>query len=509
LHHRFNQGLKTRELNVKHLADSNVRPSQRRLLDRLEIGIRLGRRKSRFALFSGFALAVLFGLINPSYELSAKAADATTVTASRTIRIDVSGGKLVHLPENAGSEFIADPSIADIQTPAPSSIFLFGKKPGRTTLFVLAQDGTPVVAYNVDVRFPDAELQAQIRSEAGSASAQLRYTANGALLQGTVPDAQTADRLQQTAIRTLGAGVPLSNQLQVSGSAQVNLRVRVAEVSRAVSRQLGFNWSTMLTAGNFAIGLQSGSLAGATGANLIANGLNGVFGTVSGSKVNGSTLLDAMASEGLVTLLAEPNLTALSGTTATFLAGGEFPIPVPQALGTVSLEYKQFGVSISFTPTVLSSGHISIKVRPEVSQLDAANGVQLNGVQVPALTTRRAETNVELASGQSFAIAGLIQNSNNNNIKKFPWLGDIPVLGALFRSDNFQRNQTELVIVVSPYVVQPTNPGNSPSDASSYIRMPSDAEEIAYGRAGALNRKAAPDRSGGAPTPAINGFVFE
>ncbi len=430
------------------------------------------------------------------------------VTATSSIRIDVSGGTLVRLPENAGSEFIADPSIADIQAPTPSSVFVFGKRPGRTTLFILAKDGTPLLAYNVDVRFPQAALQAQIRSEAGSSLVQLRYTPNGALLQGTVPDAQTAARLQETAVRTLGSGVPLSNQLQVRGSPQVNLRVRVAEVSRAVSRELGFNWSTVLATGDFAFGLQTGRLAG-TGANLIANGLNGVFGTVASKRVNGSAVLDAMANEGLVTILAEPNLTAVSGTTAHFLAGGEFPIPIPQALGTVSLEYKQFGVSVSFTPTVLASNHISIKVRPEVSQLDTANNLQLNGAQVPALTTRRAETTVELASGQSFAIAGLIQNNNSNNIQKFPWLGDIPVLGALFRSNRFQLNQTELVIVVSPYVVQPSDPGKYPTDASSYVRVPSDAEEVAYGRVGAFKRATAPGLPGTRRPRADSEFVFE
>jgi pilus assembly protein CpaC len=480
----------------------------KRMLELSSIVIRSIRQKRRFGLVFGFAIGAFFAWSNSSSEFFAQAAASTTVTATRSIQIDVSGGKLVRLPENAGSEFIADPSIADIQTPAPASIFVFGKKPGRTTLFVLAQDGTPLVAYNVDVRFPQAELQAQIRSGAGSSSVRLSYTPNGALLQGTVPDAQTADRLQETATRTLGSGVPLSNQLQVSGSPQVNLRVRVAEVSRTVSRQLGFNWSTMLSAGNFAFGLQTGRLAG-TGANLIANGLNGVFGTVASKHVNGSTVLDAMANEGLVTLLAEPNLTAVSGTTATFLAGGEFPIPIPEALGTVSLEYKQFGVSISFTPTVLSSGHISVKVRPEVSQLDTSNSVQLNNVQVPAITTRRAETTVELASGQSFAIAGLIQSNNNNNIQKFPWLGDIPVLGALFRSNQFQRNETELVIVVSPYVVQPTGPATTPSDANRYIRVPSDLEEVVFGKVGAFNGKAAPPLSDPPHAPANHGFVFE
>jgi pilus assembly protein CpaC len=456
-----------------------------------------------------FAL-VVFGSQN-TWGARAQAGDSSIVTATRSVKIDVSGGKLLRLPENAGSEFVADPNIADIQTPTPSSLFVFGKKPGRTTLFVLAKDGTPIVAYSVDVRFPEAQLDAQIRSEAGNLSVQLQYTANGAVLKGTVPDAQTAERLQDTATRTLGSGVQLSNQLQVRGAAQVNLRVRVAEVSRTVSRELGFNWSAALSAGNFAFGLQTGRLAGAAGATLIANGLNGIFGTFASSHANVMTVLDAMANEGLVTLLAEPNLTAVSGTTATFLAGGEFPIPVPQALGTVSVEYKQFGVSIAFTPTVLSSGHISIKVRPEVSELDTSNNVTLDGVQVPALTTRRAETTVELASGESFAIAGLIQNNNNNNIQKLPWLGDIPVLGALFRSNQFQRNQTELVIVVSPYVVQPVGPGNSPSDTNSYMRVPSDPEEVAFGRVGALKHPAVPSIAPSSipPRPAPSGFVFQ
>jgi pilus assembly protein CpaC len=470
-------------------------------------GARFAIRKQRIAHV--LAIALLFAMSEVSQGIAAQAADPTTVTATRSIKIEVSGGKLLRLPENAGSEFIAEPSIADIQTPTPSSLFVFGKKPGRTTLFVLAKDGSPVAAYNIEVRFPETELQAQIGSEAGS-TARLSYTANGAVLQGTVPDAQTADRLQQTAERTIGSGVPLSNQLQVTGAPQVNLRVRVAEVDRTVSRQLGFNWSTVLSAGNFAIGLQTGSLAGATGSSLIANGLNGVFGSVASKNFNGSTLLDAMASEGLVTLLAEPNLTALSGSTATFLAGGEFPIPIPQSLGTISIEYKQFGVSIAFTPTVLSSGHISIKVRPEVSQIDTTNSIELSNIQVPSLTTRRAETTVELASGQSFAIAGLIQNNENNNIQKFPWLGDVPVLGALFRSTQFQRNQTELVIVVSPYLVQPTAPGNEPTDANRYIRTPSDAEEVIFGRAGALNAKAVPPSDGRvAPPISKNGFAFE
>jgi pilus assembly protein CpaC len=456
------------------------------------------------------SVSFLIGLCGPlPGPTAAWAAESTTVTAKRSIRIDVSGGTLVRLPEGAGTEFIADPNIADIQLPKATSIFLFGKKPGRTTLFVLTTDGTPLAAYKVDVRFPQNELDAQIHSDAGGSSARLKYTANGALLDGTVPDAKTAERLEQTAKLTLGPGVPLSDQLQVAGAPQVNLRVRVAEVSRSVSRDLGFNWSTVLSSGGFTLGVQTGRLAGSTGGNPISSGLNGIFGNVASSHINSTVVLDAMANEGLATILAEPNLTATSGSTATFLAGGEIPIPIPQALGTVSIEYKQFGVSVKFSPTVLSTGHISINVRAEVSSLDAANAVQLNNAQIPALMTRRADTTLELASGQSFAIAGLIQNDNNNNIQKVPWLGDVPVLGALFRSTQFQRNQSELVIVVSAYVVRPTPSDKAPDDPTGYVGVPSDADEVIYGRVAAPGRKAFETAVPAKPTEKNKGYAFE
>ena len=436
-------------------------------------------------------------------------ADVTALSATRSIALNVSGASLIHLSQNAGTVFVADPTIVDVQTPKPSDLFVFGKKPGRTTVFVLGADGVPIVGYNVSVRFPEGELDAQIGAGAGPGAARLSYTANGALLQGTVPDAGTAERLQQTAAQTVGPSVPLVNQLRVAASPQVNLRVRVAEVSRTVSRQLGFNWSTVLSAGDFAFGLQTGRLAGATAGTLVASGLDGVFGSVASKTVNGSAVIDAMAREGLVTLLAEPNLTAISGSTATFLAGGEFPVPIPQALGTVSVEYKQYGVSVAFAPTVLSTGQISMKVRPEVSEIDLGTNVQINNTQIPALTTRRAETTVELASGQSFAIAGLIQNNNNNNIQKLPWLGDIPVLGGLFRSNQFQRNQSELVIVVTPYVVRPTGPGGRPDDPTADVRVPSDLETAVYGRVAAPGRRLAkaPLRATRLREP--TGYVFE
>ena len=460
-----------------------------------------GRRWAAVVL----AALVLSLVLRPTAP--AEAAEPYTVMASRTLEIDVSGGRLVRLPARAATVFVADSSIADVQAANAASTFVFGKKPGRTTLFFLSAAGTPIAAYVLDVRFPAGELRSQFRAETGDAPARLAYTPNGALLEGRVPDAAAAERLQQTASRTVGPNIPLANQLQVTGSVQVNLRVRVAEVSRSVSRQLGFNWSTIFSVGSFAIGLETGRFA-STGSTLIGNGIDGVFGSVTSRHANGSTVLDAMATEGLVSILAEPNLTAISGSNATFLAGGEFPVPVPQALGVTSIEYKQYGVSVSFTPTVLTSGRISMKVRPEVSEIDPVNSLVLNGVSVPALTTRRAETAVELSSGQSFAIAGLIQSNAANNVQKLPWLGDIPILGALFRSNQFQRQQTELVIVVTPYVVRPTGPEDAPTDANGTIRPPSDLETLLFGRVAArghgdLDPVQAPRLRGQA------GFLFE
>jgi pilus assembly protein CpaC len=224
-------------------------------------------------------------------------------------------------------------------------------------------------------------------------------------------------------------------------------------------------------------GLPAGSTS-VTFNNLAGGTTLGLFGKILGLDVLGT--LDLLENDGLVTTLAEPNLTALSGETASFLAGGEFPIPVSQSLGAVTIEYKQYGVGLAFTPVVLGDGRISMRVRPEVSQLSDAGSVTLNNFVVPALTTRRAETTVELGSGQSFMIAGLLQNSNSNNIEKAPFLGDIPILGALFRSTKFRRDETELVIIVTPYLVRPVS-GQLATPADGY-RAPDDVQRNFLGQ---------------------------
>src|SRR6185437_15810513 len=289
-----------------------------------------------------------------------------------------------------------------------------------------------VVSYNVTA------LMRAVQQDVPNATVKFSSTPSGLQLSGVVPDAQTAQKVQLIAGRYIGDKEALVNDLKISGSQQINLRVRVAEVSRQITKELGFNWETIASAGSFTFGLSTGrpdaflnagSLLFATRAPPPQNVTavpGALFGSYNSHSASVNSLIDALADNGLVTVLAEPNLTTVSGQPASFLAGGEFPMPVQQngANNGITIEFKQFGVSLAFVPTVLANDHISIKVRPEVSQLSNQGAITLNSITVPALTVRRAETTVELGSGESFAIAGLIQNDTNTDLSKYPGLGD-------------------------------------------------------------------------------------
>src|SRR3954454_9237989 len=282
-----------------------------------------------------------------------------------------------------------------------------------------------------------------------------RSVDNAIVLSGNVSTAGRAERLQTLAAavasETKGSVV---NQMSIATPNQVTLQVKVAEVSRSVLKSLGFNLNK--PAGNIQFQTQNPFTSGQiTAQNTTQFALGGHNGRILAT-------LDALAQEGLVTVLAEPNLTATNGQPASFHAGGEFPIPVASSsntatgLATITVVFKEFGVKLQFTPTIIDANHVILRVRPEVSQLSTAGATTINGFSIPALTVRRAETTVELGSGESFALAGLLQNTTSQNVSKVPGLGDIPILGQLFRSDQFQRNETELVIVVTPYLVKPT-----------------------------------------------------
>ncbi|MCJ2013114.1 type II and III secretion system protein family protein [Methylobacterium sp. J-076] len=397
-------------------------------------------------------------------------------TAARgDLILNVSRGQTLRLNRPATSIFIADPTIADIQAPSNQVVFVFGKKPGRTSLFALDAAGDPVAEYGVAVTQPIEELRTLLRNEIGDYRISVTYTPGGAALSGSLPNAALVESAKAITAQFLGQGATVTNRLRVTGALQVNLQVRVAEVRRSVLKEFGININANTRAGPAGFTVVSG---GRVGMAQTTGRTNSVGVSYSDGVNSVSATLDALAEAGLVSILAEPNLTAISGEKASFVAGGEFPIPIAQALGQTSIQFRRFGASLEFQPTVLSNNLINIHVRPEVSELTAANGVAMNGVNVPGLTTRSADTVVELASGQSFAIGGLIRKNFTTNIGSMPGLGDIPILGALFRSSAFQKEETELVIIVTPYIVRATASPQSLDAPTDRIAPPTDAGRV-------------------------------
>lgn len=408
--------------------------------------------------------------------------------------LEAGTGRVLVLSAPAASLFAADPRIAEMRPASPTSVFVFGVAPGRTTLAAMDAAGLPLVQWEVTVRpsaFLLSDLQSALRRAfPGNRSLRVESGPGGIVVSGTVAAPADADRAQ-TLIRSRieDQRLPIDNRIAVTGVTQVNLRVRVAEVSREVTRQLGVNWQALGNIGR--IGTAIGGPAG-----IAAETFNFAFDRTAPSDRIGlgfrtgnaelrdiNMIIDALAQDRLVTILAEPNLTATSGETASFLAGGEFPIPVSQRENQVTIEFKQFGVGLAFVPTVLSDGRISFRVRSEVSELSDQGAVRLlsgnnNTITVPALTVRRAETTVELGSGQAFAIAGLLQDSSRQTGRALPYAGEVPILGALFRSDRFQRNETELVIIITPYLVRPAeSPRAITAPTDGYV-PPNDVERI-------------------------------
>jgi pilus assembly protein CpaC len=422
--------------------------------------------------------------------------------------VEAGQATLVQLTEPAATIFIANPDVADVQVPAPATnatqFLVLGKKAGTTTAYALTSTGTGT-SYVITVTHPNREIGAAINREVPNAPIDVTSAPGGITLAGAVASPRDAQKLKAAAQQYIGEKDTMNLNVSVAASTQVNLRVQVAEVSRQTSKNFGFNWGSLFNNGSIAVGLLTGRAPSTAFGNFTRdtslNSLDSIgFGYQSGS-VNISGLIDALEQEGLVTILAEPNLTAMSGKTANFLAGGEFPIPIAQGNQQVSIEFKRFGVSVDFTPIVIDANRLSIQVRPEVSELTNVGSVVIDSIQIPALAIRRAETTVELASGQSFAIAGLFQNNGTNQINQVPWLGDIPILGALFRSTSFQRNESELVIIVTPYIVRPAARTADLHLPTQGVVFASDIEQMLLGRLTSSNGKSAATRKGATETP--------
>lgn len=405
---------------------------------------------------------------------------------SRSLVIEQGMGRVLALGGPAASVFAADPKIAEVRPASPTSLFIFGVGAGRTTVAALSATGTPIAQWDVVVRpssFAASEARGAVTRSIPGAAVTTEAQPNGVSMMGQVQTPADAERATRLARAYLAEKGVVDNRLAVTSPIQVTLRVRIVEMSRTLTRELGVNWQALGNLGRY------GSIGLAT-----ANGLSDLVGSASrvaggytktgprGAFTDINATIDALSQDQLIRILAEPNLTAMSGETASFLVGGEFPIPVAQQNNSLSVEFKQYGISLAFVPTVASGDRIVLHVRPEVSQLSDQGAVKLgngnNSVQIPAITVRRADTTVELGSGQSFAIAGLLQEGQKITGLGLPFLGDIPILGALFRSDSFQHNETELVIVVTPYIVRPVSNPAALAMPDDGWRAPSDLERL-------------------------------
>ena len=353
---------------------------------------------------------------------------------------------------------VANPEIADVVTISNKQLYVLGKKAGITNISLVGVDKRVLGVVRVEVAYDMQALTHRLSRLVPDGDITITSVGNKVLLSGTVKDSVSLSRAVAIAEQVAPGGV--TNALVVRGSQQVLLEVRFLEASRDSSRDLGVGLQVSGSRVQAVTGITGGS------AGLPVFGLastNVPFGVGVASLLSNGTnvdvLIQALEKRGLARRLAEPNLVALSGDTANFLAGGEFPFPVQGDFNRITIEFKKFGVGLSFTPTVLGDGLINLKIEPEVSELDPVNSLNVGGIVVPGLTVRRARTTIELRDGQSFAMAGLLQNSHVKNQSELPWIGEVPVLGTLLRSASFQANETDLVIIVTPRLVKPARPG--------------------------------------------------
>ncbi len=405
----------------------------------------------------------------PARTRSAEPPLAMVEAPTQVMTLAAGTGQLIRLEQSVSNIMVADPNVADVKAVSPRLLYVFGNQTGRTNVFCITKKEKVVASIDLTV-VPDAQAaQAQLQSLRPDSQATLGYAGDRVVANGVVRDPGEAVELAAlTKQLAANRAQPALNNTVIPGSQQVNIRVRFAEVSRSDLQRLGINLQSLINTGDFLFGIASGSAflpGGVPGLPGIgdfnaAETAGTIFGSGEFGDFNIDLLLDALQRENVVSILAEPNLTAINGETATFLAGGEVPIPVPQDRDTITIEYKPFGVSLDFVPTLLPGDRINLRVRPEVSDLLTNGGIRIDDFEIPAFLVRRAETTVELASGQTFAIAGLFSRNLTTDLDKFPGLAEVPVLGQLFKSRRYQRKETELVILITPVLVRPTSQHN-------------------------------------------------
>lgn len=436
--------------------------------------------------------AAVVAIVTASIGISAPAAEAQNNFPSqvhvaagerasgRILNVGIGRSVVINLAEDAADVLISNPEIADAVLRTPRRIFVLGNSAGQARLVLFSRSGRELASFNLRVENDTSDLARIIRKLIPGTNISAESVNGNVILSGTARSTLEAQQAADIAAKFQGAGsaTEVVNLISVEGKDQVHLKVTVAEVERSIVKQLGVQFSGSVGTGNF-----TPRFSNAPGFNvnpsIVNQAVAGITFASGAATINAQ--IEALQREGVIRTLAEPTLTAISGENASFLAGGEFPIPVAQDDNTVSVEFKKFGVGLDFTPVVLSEGRISLRVLTEVSELSNEGAVSAGGITISALKVRRAESTVELPSGGTLVMAGLLQESYQQSMEGIPGLMQIPVLGALFKSRDFLRDQTELAVFVTPYVVRPVA-ANKMVRPDKNLFPPSDAESIFLNR---------------------------
>jgi pilus assembly protein CpaC len=425
---------------------------------------RPARRIPAFAFARGLmamslsAIGLLVGLAMPMPGVAKDFFD-DVVVGRPSIDLAVGEGRILRFDGPVESVFIADSAIADVRVVSADVVYVYGKKSGVTNLIATSVEQRIRAQVQLRVATNPQPANDAARKLQPTSTVDISILGERAAATGRTRRIEEAVDAENVGEIYSPPGQPPINNTTIDGSQQINIRVRFAEVSRQELQALGFSWKIFAGAGSLGLG----------------------------NKVDIDIIIEALQRNGVLTILAEPNLTAVTGQTASFLAGGEVPVPIAQPGGVVQVQYKPFGVSLEFMPTIIRTNRIALHVRPQVSTLMRSSDVQVNGLSLPSFTVRRADTTVEVASGQTFAIAGLFQRQLTQDLDKFPVLAEVPVLGAIFTSERFRRNETELVILITPYLVKPTQnpatlatpldrPAPPPPPVPAPTRKPSSSE---------------------------------
>lgn len=439
-------------------------------------------------LFRAGLLGLTLALVGAPGNVLAENLRVMRGETARSLKVPMNRAVVVESDTPFAELSVANPGIADIATLSDRSIYVLGKAPGRTTMTLLGPDGRLITNVEVHVSPDIAEFKERLKQILPGEPIEVRTANDGVVLSGTVSSITRMDRALDLAQRY--APERVTNMMSVGGTQQVMLKVRFAEMQRSVAKNLSSSFGIQGGSGtDGALGVSGTYTEGTNPVNLFNGGTitttaqnAGVLsiGLAAGG-LEFAVLLEALETKGMVRTLAEPNLTALSGQEAKFLAGGEYPIPVSDGDGGITVEYKPFGVELLFVPSVLDDGVINLELLAAVSAIDPSITVTADGISVSGFSRRETKTTVEMRDGQSFAIAGLLQDDFTNLVGQVPWLGDIPILGALFRSADYSRQQSELVIIVSAHLVSPTR-GDALALPTDRVRIPSEREFFLFGK---------------------------